>query len=241
MTDGRKSDLVVEFFEEFNRVTLTKRNQICGRVYRKLSKFEEASDIDYITSSCIADIERILQQQLLSPSGHFNLVEGARKLSEFEKDKSYVEKYVLEATKSFCRKKQNYWTHGRRKGDLNRGETHKAKQAGAAARIFEPNSDQTLDQWLDSLMTSSLSLDSLQPETLADLDAFFKHTVGLNQDKIDCFWLRFAGFSFVEMSELDESITESPDKYRKRYKRTLAQLNSHSSEFRTILLQDFQR
>lgn len=66
MTDGRKSDLVVEFFEEFNRVTLTKRNQICGRVYRKLSKFEEASDIDYITSSCIADIERILQQQLLS-------------------------------------------------------------------------------------------------------------------------------------------------------------------------------
>ncbi|MFA0521783.1 hypothetical protein AB4501_33010, partial [Vibrio sp. 10N.222.55.E8] len=63
---------------------------------------------------------------------------------------------------------------------------------------------------------------------------------GLNQDKIDCFWLRLTGFTFVEMSELDESITESPDKYRKRYKRMLSQLNAHSSEFRTILLQDFQ-
>ncbi len=234
-----KNELVVGFFDEFARVTQHQRSQIRSRVYRKLSKFAEASDIEYMTSSCIADIERILQQQMYAKSGHFNLVEGARKLAEFEKDKSYVERYVFEATKSFCRKKQNYWTHGRNQGDPEKGEKHKAKKAGAASRAFSPNSDQPLDEWLDSLATSNLSLDSLHPETLVDLDAFFKHTVGLNQDKIDCFWLRFAGFSFVEMSELDDSMTESPDKYRKRYKRMLSQLNSHSSEFRAIILQDF--
>lgn len=235
MDDDRKSDLIVQFFEEFNRVTLDERNQIRARVSRKLSNFAEASDIDYMTSSCIADIERILQQQLFSSSGHFNHVERTRKLVEFEKDKSYVERYVLEATKSFCRKKQNYWTHGRSKG-----ENHKAKKAGAAARVFEPNSEQPIDEWLGSLATSNLNLDSLQPETLDNLDAFFRYTVGLNQEKIDCFWLRLAGFTFVEMSKRDESISGSPDKYRKMYKRMLTQLNSYSGEFRAILLQDFQ-
>jgi hypothetical protein len=75
-------------------------------VYKKLGRFPEAGNIDDIVENCISDIESILIKQLnAKPDELFNYKERKRKLALFKKDKSYLEKYILEAAKSFCRKK----------------------------------------------------------------------------------------------------------------------------------------
>jgi len=89
------------------------------------------------------------------------------------------------------------------------------------------------------MVTSNLSSDSLQSETLEDLNELFAN-IGLNEKKIRCFWDRFDGMTFVEMAEADKNKTASPDQYRKRFKRLIAQLERHSEQFRAILMQNFR-
>jgi len=229
-------DLQISFLEEFYRVTLAFRHDIKSIVYKKLRAFSEASDINYMTDGCIADIERILIAQLVSePDELFNFKEQQRKLALFCKDKTYVRRYVLEATKSFCRKKQDYWTHGRAKADARKNETHKAKKTGRAARVHWAGDAKDINSWMDNLISSKLSTTMLRPEVIEALNSFLIK-MGLNKTKIKCFWDRFDGMTFVEMARQDPVKSASADKYRKRFKRIIIQLDSHSSEFKEILL-----
>lgn len=86
-----------------------------------------------------------------------------------------------------------------------------------------------------SLLTCS---DEIRPEVIEALNSFLIK-MGLNKTKIKCFWDRFDSMTFVEMARQDPIKSASADKYRKRFKRIIIQLDSHSSEFKEILLGNF--
>lgn len=224
------------FLDEFYRVTIVDEPLIRHIVKGKLGACTEAADIKDATYKCIKDIEGIVISQLNAPSDQKSKVkERKRKLTEFKRDPSYVKKYVLEATKSYCRKKQHYWGHGKNKADINKNETHKEKKAGKASRLHGVGDSDQVAKWISSLMTSDLTMGSLQPETIEKINDLL-NKVGLNENKRCCFWDRFDGKSFPEMAEQDKDKSATPDKYRKRYKRLIAQLESNSSELRDILM-----
>lgn len=227
------------FMNEFHRVTQAELPLIKSMIKSRLSNFSEAADLENITFSCIGDIELILSKQLQDqPLGHFNLKEKHRKLIAFSDDKTYVKKYVLEATKSFCRKKRHYWGHGQNNPDIEKGETHKEKKAGRAARVHGTGDSNQVDNWITSIATSGLKMNSLQSETVEALNELFI-SIGLSEKKIRCFWYRFDGMTFVDMAKQHKDKAVTPDKYRKRFKRLITQLESQSDKFRNILMQDF--
>jgi hypothetical protein len=238
MNKDEMRNLCNELLAEFYLVSRHDRNLIKRMVSQRIGWYPEAADMDYMTYSCLADIERILTGQLNAlPNEVSKVKERQRKLVEFEKDKNYVRKYVLEATKSFCRKKRYYWDHGKNKPDLEKGEKHKERKAGRAARTHFSGDENQVDDWLSSIAASDLDMQSFHHDTIQELDDFLKES-GLNDKKIRCFWNRLEGMTFVEMAE-QGATAASPDKYRKRYKRLLAQLESRSETFKEILMQDF--
>ncbi|GIC75627.1 hypothetical protein [Moritella sp. F3] len=240
MDDAELQKLGELFLREFHYITRTDRVLIKVMIKSRLQYFPEAADLEYMTFGCIADIERILSEQIQAdPSGHFNSKERLRKLTEFKKDKAFVKKYTLEAVKSFCRKKRYYWGHGKNKPDIEKGDRHTERKPGRAARVHGTGDSNEVDTWIASMVTSNLSSDSLQSETLEDLNELFTN-IGLNEKKIRCFWDRFDGMTFVEMAAADTNKTASPDQYRKRFKRLIAQLERHSEQFRAILMQNFR-
>lgn len=231
-----RSTLRWKFLEAFYLVIENEKDIIRHIVRKKLGSFPEAADLDNATNNCIADIERIITEQLNAPTKAISKrKERIRKLKAYREDNGYVKKYVLEATKSYCRKKQHYWGHAKNKPDIEKGETHKARKAGRAARVHGEGSANEVDDWITSIVTSELNMNSLQSDTIEKLDTLFKK-IGLNNQKISCFWNRFNGMSFVEMAELDQKPNVSPDKYRKRFKRLITQLQAHSDEIRDILI-----
>ncbi|PHR52371.1 MAG: hypothetical protein COA47_17890 [Robiginitomaculum sp.] len=129
------------------------------------------------------------------------------------------------------------WGHGKNKPDLEKGEKHKERKAGRAARIHFSGDANQVDVWLSSIAASGLNMQSFHHDTIQDLDDFLKES-GLNDKKIRCFWDKLEGMTFVEMAEQD-SISATPDKYRKRYKRLLTQLESKSGKLKDILMQNF--
>ena len=231
-------NLCNELLAEFYLVTKQNRNLIRHIVSRRIGRYPEAADLNYMTYGCIADIERILTGQLNAlPNEVSKVKERQRKLVEFKKDKSYVKKYVLEATKSFCRKKGHYWGHGKNKPDLEKGEKYKERKAGRAARTHFSGDENQVDEWLSSIAASDLNMQSFHHDTIQKLDDFLKGS-GLNDKKIRCFWDRLEGMTFVEMAEQDSALVTA-DKYRKRYKRLLTQLESKSGRLKGILMQAF--
>ncbi len=66
-------------------------------------------------------------------------------------------------------------------------------------------------------------MDDLQPDTIEGLNEFLKQ-IGLNSNKIDCFWDRFDGMAFVDMANKDPSANASEDKFRKQFKRLINQI-----------------
>lgn len=238
MDNDEKQELSGALLAEFYVVTRRDRNLIRHMVGQRIGRYPEAADLDYMTYGCIADIERILTGQLNAQSNEVSKVkERQRKLFEFKKDKNYVKKYVLEATKSFCRKKRYYWGHGKNKPKLEKGEKHKERKAGKAARTHYSGDANQVDAWLSSIAASGLNMQSFHHDTIQELDYFLKES-GLNDKKIRCFWDKLEGMTFVEMSEQD-SLSSSPDKYRKRYKRLITQLESKSGKLKDILMRDF--
>ena len=226
------------FMEEFYKQTINLKSNVKLTIFKKLGQFPEATDIEYIWGTCISDIERILLDQLnAAPEELFNNKERERKLALFKKDPLYIKKYLLEATKSFCRKKQHYWTHGRNKANRTKGEKHKERKVGKAARIhYSKGQDgNDIEQWMDNLIASDFTTNTLQTETIMNLNIFFER-IGLDDKKIDCFWDRFSGLTFVEMAEQDPIQNVTADKYRKRFKRILLKLSSHSVQLKEILL-----
>lgn len=214
------------FWNEFFTVIRKSRGIIYKLVVSKLGGFPEASDPAYITDTCIADIERILREQMQARAeDNFFYKEQQRKLKTFKEDKSYVERYVLEATKSFCRKKQYYWTHGRAKADEKKGEKHRELKAGKAARVHWKGSNEDIGEWLDSLMSSEISKEELDENFIERFNQLFIK-IDLSESKIECFWNRFNGMTFVEMAALDTNPNCTPDKYRKRYKRLMLQIKN---------------
>lgn len=121
-------------------------------------------------------------------------------------------------------KKQNYWGHGRNKGDTKKGETHKAKKVALDARLHFSGHPDDIDEWLDSLVVCSTSKENFQADDVKSATALFKK-IGLNEKKIKCFWDRFAGIIFVKIARQDPSAT--PDKYRKCLNRLTLQLKPH--------------
>ncbi len=238
MDKGGVRSLCDELLAEFYLVTKQDRNLIRHIVSRRIGRYPEAADLNYMTYGCIADIERILTGQLNAlPNEVSKVKERQRKLVKFRKDNNYVKKYVLEATKSFCRKKRHYWGHGKNKPDLEKGEKHIERKAGKAARIHFSGDANQVDEWLSSIAASDLDMQSFHHDTVQKLDDFLKES-GLNDKKIRCFWDKLEGMTFVEMAEQD-SISATPDKYRKRYKRLLTQLESKSGKLKDILMSDF--
>jgi len=239
MTIAKRQNWKNSFLDEFYRVTIVDEPLIRHIVKGKLGACTEAADIKDATAKCIADIERIIISQLNAPSDQKSKVkERKRKLTEFKRDGGYVKKYILEATKSYCRKKQHYWGHGKNKADINKNEKHKEKKAGKASRLHGIGDSDQVDKWISSIITSDLNMNSLQVETIERLNALFKR-IRLNENKMNCFWDRFDGKSFPEMAEQDKDKSATSDKYRKRYKRLLDQLESHSNEFRDILMGNY--
>ena len=227
------------FLFEFYNVIQEERNAIKNIIIKKIGSFPEALDIEYIISNCISDIEGILVAQITeNPKGHFNKKEKQRKLTLYSENKSYVKKYVLEAAKYFCRKKQNYWTHGRNKAKTEIAEKHKEKKVGRAARVHWTGAPDEMDNWLNNIITSELTKDSLQIETIEHLNLLFEK-IGFKEEKVACFWDRFDGMTFVEMANIDPSPSAKADKYRKRFNRVITQLNTHSDEFKRILMGDY--
>lgn len=236
MTIAKRQNWKNSFLDEFYRVTIVDELLIRHIVKGKLGACTEAADIKDATAKCIADIERIITSQLNAPSDQKSKVkERKRKLTEFKRDSGYVKKYILEATKSYCRKKQHYWGHGKNKADINKNETHQEKKAGKASRLHGVGDSDQVDRWISSLMTSDLTMGSLKVDTIERLNKLFKKA-RLNENKIKCFWDRFDGKTFPEMAEQDKDKPATSDKYRKRYKRLVAQLESYSSELRDILM-----
>lgn len=224
------------FMAEFYRVTQAEHGLITRLIRVRLQNFPEAADINYITFTCIADIESILTQQITTtPKGKFNTKERLRKLTEFQKDHHFVKRYTLEAVKSFCRKKQHRWTHGKNKAVTEKGETHVERKQGIAARIHGTGSKHEVDSWITSIVSSPLTSSSLEAGSLEALDALFKR-IGVNEEKASCFWDRFNGMTFVEMAKNSPNKEATPDQYRKRFKRLIANLEKHSSEFRDIFI-----
>tara|TARA_R110001583_G_C5667601_1_gene410382 strand:+ start:8806 stop:9528 length:723 start_codon:yes stop_codon:yes gene_type:complete len=224
------------FLDEFYRVTIVDEPLIRHIVKGKLGACKEAADIKDATYKCIKDIERIVTSQLNATSDQKSKVkERRKKLTKFKRDRGYVKKYVLEATKSYCRKKQHYWGHGKNKADTDKAETHKERKAGKAARIHGEGDANQVDNWISSIVTSDLNMGSLQVDTIERLNKLFKKA-RLNEDKIKCFWDRFDGKTFPEMAEQDKDKSATSDKYRKRYKRLMIQLEEYSTEFRDILM-----
>jgi hypothetical protein len=114
-------------------------------------------------------------------------------------------------------------------------ENHKVRKAGRAARVHYSGDANQINSWIDSIVSSHLSTDMLQPETIENLNHFFKE-IGMNDKKIKCLWDRFSGVTFVEMAQEDLAQSATPDKYRKRFKRILSQLEPYSNIFKEILL-----
>ena len=231
--------LVAAFWKEFYRVTEDDWRLIRLIVKSRLGGFEEAADSSNIVSGCIADIESILAFQFnAKPGEKRNNKERARKLSEFVKTPDYVSKYVFEATRSFCRKKRYYWTHGKNKAKEELGENHKEIKAGRAAREHGQGDSNQVHKWISSLSTAGFGPSSMKPDTIEEIDIFLRN-IGLNDNKIRCFWDRFEGFSFVEMAERDPNKNATPDKYRKRYGRLMKRLESKHGKFRELMMADF--
>lgn len=242
--DDEKEDcvLIEAFMKRFYEVTRVKENKIRSIISRRLGAFEEAvNNLDHITSNCISDIERILVEQLHSDSTqHFNSSEKRRKLALYAKDKDYVERYVLEAVKSFCRKKQHYWTHGRAKANARKGEKHKEIKMGRAARVYWKEDGQDLNDWLSQISASDTNIRHLSDSSLeALMDLFIRKR--FSDDKIMCFLSRLFGMTFVEIAKQDQDSNATPDKYRKQFKRMVAQLERNKEELRDILLDNIEK
>jgi len=231
-----KEEFRTLFLEEFYLRIPLLENKMKTVIFKKIGQFNEAVDINNTVVNCISDIESILLKQLnAQPNEVFNFKERKRKLTLFKNNRAYLDRYILEATKSFCRKKQDYWTHGRNKADLSKGETHNAKKIGRAARVhFSGNMDE-VDNWIENIASTELFSELLDPETIENLNLLFKE-IGLNDKKTKCLWDRFNGLTFVEMAEKDPSESATPDKYRKRFKRVLVDLEPYSDIFKEMLL-----
>ena len=225
------------FLDRFHTITKIKKPKIHSIISKRLGAFEEAANnINLITENCIADIERILIEQLHSDdSEHFNFSEKKRKLALFAQDHNYVERYTLEAVKSFCRKKQHYWTHGRAKADTLKGEKHKELKAGRAARVHWKDGEQDLNDWLSQISSSEISIADLSDSTNMALEDLLRRK-RFKYEQIQCFFDRLDGRSFVEMAAKDADTNVTPDKYRKRFNRMVARLERNKEELRDILL-----
>lgn len=234
VTNDKKLSLREQFLIEFYSVIVKEKGLIKYIVKRKLGKFPEAADTENAVSGCIADIESIVTKQLNASIDEISKrKECTRKLREFKRNSDYVKKYVLEATKSYCRKKQHYWGHGKNKADITKGETHKTKKAGLAARVHGTGDTNEVDLWITSIATSELNIDFIESDTIEKLNGFFQ-SIGLNNEKIRCFWDRVDGMTFVEMASEVKNPNASPDKYRKRYKRLMKNLEPHLKELMII-------
>jgi hypothetical protein len=236
---SKNDDIKVAFWNEFYRVTEKHRGLIYMIVKSRLSQFPEAADLKNMTNGCIADIERILASQFKAKPGEKrNNKEQVRKLSKFIDDPDYVGKYVFEATRSFCRKKRHYWTHGKNKAKKELGENHKAIKQGRAARDHGHGDTDQVDKWLSQLMSTGFSTSSMSPEAIEDVDSFLRDT-GFNEIKIRCFWDRFEGYTFVEMAERSSDDKVTPDMFRKRYKRFMKALGPKLELFKEKVMSDF--
>ena len=71
----------------------------------------------------------------------------------------------------------------------------------SAARVHWNGSPEEIDNWLNSIVTSELTKDSLQIETIEHLDLLFEK-IGFKEEKVACFWDRFDGMTFVEMASI---------------------------------------
>jgi hypothetical protein len=151
----------------------------------------------------------------------------------------YVSIYIFEATRSFCRKKRYYWTHGKNKAKKELGENHKEIKAGRAAREHGKGDTNQVHKWIESLSTAGFGPSSMSPDTIEEIDVFLRK-IGLNDNKTRCFWDRFEGFSFVEMAERDSNKNATPDKYRKRYRRLMDRLDSKHGKFKELMMSDFK-
>lgn len=228
------------FLDEYFIQIRVLEKRIKKTIAKKVRQFTEAADIDTICANCIDAIEKKLIAQFdAKPEEHFNNKEKNKKLALFKEDKAYVQKYILEATKTFCRKKQNFWGHGRTEGDASKGETHKAKKAGKAARLHFSGNPDEIDEWLDSLVACNVSKEKFQADDIKSATALFEK-IGMNNKKIKCFWDRFAGITFVEMARQDPDPLATPDKYRKRLNRLIFQLAPHLEELEVIFAGQYE-
>lgn len=118
--------------------------------------------------------------------------------------------------------------------DVKKGETHKAKKAGMAARLHFSGNPDKIDEWLYSLVACNVSKEKFQADDVKIANDMFKK-IGMNDKKVKCFWDRFAGITFAEMARQDPDPSATPDKYRKRLNRLTLQLQSHSEDLKEIL------
>ena len=236
----RDKYLIAAFWKEFYRVTEDDHRLIRLMIKSRLGGFEEAADVSNIVSGCIADIEGIIASQFnAKPGERRNNKERARKLAEFSENPDYVSIYVFEATRSFCRKKRYYWTHGKNKAKEEIGENHKEIKAGRAAREHGKGDTNQVHKWIESLATAGFGASSMKPDTIEEIEVFLRKT-GLNDNKIRVFWDRFEGLTFVEMAERDSNKNATPDKYRKRYRRLMERLESKYEKFKELMMADFK-
>ena len=225
------------FLNRFHTITQIKKSKINSIISKRLGAFEEAANnINLITENCIADIERILIEQLHSDdSEHFNFSEKKRKLALFAQDQNYVERYTFEAVKSFCRKKQHYWTHGRAKADTLKGEKHKELKAGRAARVHWEEGEQDLNDWLSQVSSLRIAK-GLSDSSIDQLIELFI-IKRFSYEQMWCFFNRLSGMTFADMAKKDPfDDGATPDRYRKQFKRMVARLERNKEEIRDILL-----
>lgn len=160
--------------------------------------------------------------------------------SNFSEKNTYLYKYMMEAVKTFCRKKRNFYAKEREKRkeriEKEKHNGYKHNPGLACRELFHGIGCE--DEWLSKNAIKVIESASFNDETIEEVNQYFRKKK-VSQDKIQCFWDRIEGMSFADMARIYDGTITKQSTYTKKFKRFSVSPIINCEEFRKLLLNQY--
>ena len=235
--------LMGRFIESLMKELLDKdiKRYINYKVSARLSSLPEYVNAAETALKCAEDIEIVVYKHFygskLNAEGQVNKNTKRfreHKLAEFEKDESYIKRYIFTAVDTYCTKKQRKCNPGRLAGIKAREEKHNAKKIGKASRI-----DFGHEKLSSLIVEEEISLAFLSSESIEKTITYLEK-IHLNEKQIQCFFDGIEGMTYKQMDEEHKESTAKNEKdrqdlHRKRFNQLKKKINGKEEKIYDLL------